>query len=78
MIIGNNPINGGKMEFTSQVANIVKPLVSANEMVDADNIILMHKDGGIIKHLTPEQMNRVIAGIKQMEGAEVLISRKKS
>ena len=74
-IIGTNPINGGKMKFNSQVANIVKPLASANEMVDAGNLIIMHKDGGAIKKLSSEDMAKIIKLIHDTPGAEVPIKR---
>ena len=69
--------SGTKMKVTAQVAKITKPLASANEMVDAMNLIIMHKDGGMVKKLTQEQMNRVIQGLHALEGAEVPITREK-
>ena len=63
------------MKFNSQVAGIVKPLASANEMVDAGNLIIMHRDGGSIKKLSPEDMSKVLKIIHNTPGAEVPIKR---
>ena len=76
-IIHGQSENDTKMKITAQVAAITKPLASANELVDADNIILLHKHGGIVKQLTVEQLKRVIAGINQLDGAEIPIGRSK-
>ena len=75
-IIGT-AISGTKMKVTAQVAKITKPLASANEMVDAMNLIIMHKDGGMVKKLTQEQLNRVLQGLQALEGSEVPIKREK-
>jgi hypothetical protein len=74
-IIGNNPVSGSSMKFKSQVANIVKPLASANEMVDAGNLIIMHREGGTIKKLSEEDMAKVLKIIHDAPGAEVPIKR---
>ena len=74
-IIGNNPVSGSSMKFKSQVANIVKPLASANEMVDAGNLIIMHREGGAIKKLSEEDMAKVLKIIHDAPGAEVPIKR---
>ena len=63
------------MKFTSQVASIVKPLASANEMVDAGNLILLHREGGAIKKLTPEDMSKILKIIRDAPGATVPIRR---
>ena len=74
-ITGVNATNGGRMKFTSQVASIVKPLASANEMVDAGNLILLHREGGAIKKLTPEDMSKILKIIRDAPGAVVPIRR---
>ena len=63
------------MKFNSQVATIVKPLASANEMVDAGNLIIMHKEGGCIKKLSTEDMSKILKIIHATPGAEVPIKR---
>ena len=52
-------------------------MASANEMVEATNLIIMYKEGGKVKKLTEDQMNRVIQGLHACEGAEVPIKREK-
>ena len=37
-------IEAQAMRITAQVAAITKPLAAANEMVDADNLIVLHKE----------------------------------
>ena len=41
--------------FEAQVAAITKPLASANEMVDAGNVIIMSKEGGVVKMLSENE-----------------------
>ena len=75
IITGTNPTYGGRMKFTSQVAGIVKPLASANEMVDAGNLILLYREGGAIKKLTPEDLSKILKIIRDAPGAVVPIRR---
>ena len=63
------------MKFTSQVAGIVKPLPSANEMVDAGNLILLYREGGAIKKLTPEDLSKILKIVRDAPGAVVPIRR---
>ena len=51
-------------------------LASTAEMVDAGNIVILHKTGGMIKQLTKEQQGEMLARIKDMTGPQVPITRK--
>ena len=53
-----------------------KPLASAMEMVQADNIIVMDKEGGMIKHLSPEKRRELMEWLNQQEGSKVPIDIK--
>ena len=46
--IEGQSVEAQAMKITAQVAAITKPLAAANEMVDADNLIVMHKEGGMV------------------------------
>ena len=56
--IKGQSIEGQAMIVTAQVAEITKLLAAANEMVDADNFVIMHKDGGVIQKLTRKRRKR--------------------
>ena len=74
--IKGRSVEGQAMAITAQVAAITKPLAAANEMVDADNLVVMHKDGGIIKKLTEEERKAVMKIINDSKGPSVPIKRK--
>ena len=63
------------MAVTAQVAAVTKPLAAANEIVDADNWIILHKDGGIIKKLSQEAQGMIQKVIEEQKGASVPIAR---
>ena len=67
--------NGGALKVVAQVADITKPLASANEIVDAGNLVVMVKDEGLIKSLSPEDAKRVMDLIKSMKGTEIPMKR---
>ena len=55
------------MAITAQVVKVTKPLASANEIVDADHWIVMHKDGGIIKRLSQEAQQDIMKIIEEQK-----------
>jgi hypothetical protein len=67
--------NGGALKVVAQVADITKPLASANEIVDAGNLVVMVKDEGLIKSLSPEDAKRVMDLIKSVKGTEIPMKR---
>ena len=74
-IQGKNAVNANPMRFTTSVAEITKPLASANEMVDSDNLIVLHDKGGAIKHLSPADKKKVLELIESMQGNVVPMVR---
>ena len=70
--------NNTPVDIRAQMAKVTKPLASTIEMADAGNIVITHKFGGLIKHLSPEAMNRVMEAIKREQGAEIPESRQGS
>ena len=68
-------INGDGMAITAQVVKVTKPLASANEIVDADHWIVMHKNGGIIKKLNEETQKEIVKIIESQKGSAVPIER---
>ncbi len=68
-------INGDGMAITAQVVKVTKPLASANETVDADRWILMHKDGGIIKKVSDQAQKEIMKIIENQKGSAVSIER---
>ena len=63
------------MAITAQVVKVTKPLASANEIVDADHWIVMHKNGGIIKKLSLEAQQEINGIIEEQNGSAVPINR---
>jgi ribosomal protein S9 len=74
----NGESNQAPLDFKAQVAKVTKPLASTIEMADAGNIVITHKDGGLVKHLSPEGLARVMAAIQSEVGTELVIQRKES
>ena len=74
----NGESNQAPLDFKAQVAKVTKPLASTIEMADAGNIVITHKDGGLVKHLTPEGLARVLKAIQSEVGTELVIQRKES
>ena len=74
-IQGKNPLNANPMRFSTSVADITKPLASVNEMVDSDNLIVLHDKGGAIKHLSSEDKKKVLDLIESMKGNVVPMVR---
>ena len=58
------------------MAAITKPLASANEMVDADNLVIMHKEGGMIQKLSKSEKEAVMKILEESKGPKVPIKRK--
>ena len=69
--------NGNPVKFTAQVADVTKPLASVDEMVEAGNLVVLHKDGGIAKRLSREVEMRIAAIIRGERGAEIALQRTK-
>ena len=67
---------GQAMQITAQVAEITKPLAAANEMVDADNFVIMHKEGGVIQKLSQSEKEAVMKILEKSKGPKVPIMRK--
>ncbi len=63
------------MAITAQVVKVTKPLASANEIVDADHWIVMHKNGGIIKKVSEEAQREIMRIIESQKGSAVPIER---
>ena len=68
-------INGDGMAITAQVVKVTKPVASANEIVDADHWIVMHKKGVIIKKLSEEAQREIMKIIEGQKGSAVPIER---
>ncbi len=68
-------IDGDGMAITAQVVKVTKPLASANEIVDVDHWIVMHKKGGIIKKLGEEAQKEIMRIIESQKGSAVPIER---
>ncbi len=67
---------GQTMQITAQVAGITKPLAAANEMVDADNLVIMHKEGGVIQKLENKEKDAIMRILENSKGPKVPILRK--
>ena len=50
--LAGKSLEGGSMAVTAQVAAVTKPLAAAHEIVDVDDWIILHKNGGVIKKLS--------------------------
>ena len=50
---------GNKIKMKAQVAAVTKPLASASEVVDANDWIILHKKGGMIKPVSPELAKKI-------------------
>ena len=70
--------NNTPVDIKAQVAGVTKPLASIIEMADAGNIVITHRLGGPVKHLSPEALERVMEAIKREQGAEIPLSRQGS
>ena len=69
----NNNIN---IKIKTQIADVTKPLAATSEMVDAGNLVVIHKQGGVIKTLSQEAQARVLKILKEEKGPEVPVIRK--
>ena len=61
---------------STQVAKVSKPLASTAEMVDAGNLVIMHKEGGVIKQMNADQAHQVMTMIQRIPGPCVPITRR--
>ena len=64
------------MRITSQVGAITKPLAAANEMVDADDLIMLHKEGGTVKKLSESDKKDIMKRMNKSKGPSNSIRRK--
>ena len=60
----------------TQVAKLPELLAATAEMVDAGNLVIMHKDGGIIKQMNADQAHQVMSIANPIEGSSVPITRR--
>jgi hypothetical protein len=74
--IEGQSVESQAMRITAQVAAITKPLAAANEMVDADNLIVLHKEGGMVKKLTESEKKAVMKILSESKGPSIPIKRK--
>ena len=74
--IEGQSVEAQAMRITAQVAAITKPLAAANEMVDADNLIILHKEGGMVKKLTEAEKKAVMKILSESKGPSIPIKRK--
>ena len=56
------------MATMAQVVAVTTPFVAANEMVDADNSVIMHTVGGIIKRPTQAERSTVMKTVHDSKG----------
>ena len=69
-------INNANMKVVAQVAEVTKPLASAVEMVQAGNVVVLSKQGGIIKHMDDKQMAQLEEFLQKMAGSVIPITLK--
>ena len=70
--------NGNGMCIKAQVADVTRPLAATAEVVDAGNIVINHKGGGIIKQVTEDQLDRIMRAIHNEPGLEIPVYRKRN
>ena len=66
------------MCIKAQVAEVTRPLAATAEMVDAGNIVINQKGGGIIKQVTEEHLARIMKAIQAEPGLEIPVYRKRN
>ena len=64
------------LSCTMQVAGVNKPLVAKIDMVEADNVVLLTKTGGVAKQISDEDLQRIMKIIKAAKGYQIPIERK--
>ena len=74
-IEGRGTLNDNPMRMNSQVASVTKPLAAANEMVEAGNLVVLHKTGGIIKKMSHSAEKQIRDIIKAEKGPELVLQR---
>ena len=68
--------NGNPIKIKTQIADVTKPLAATSEMVDAGNLVVIHKQGGVIKTMSQEAQAKVLKIIREEKGPEVPVVRK--
>ena len=64
------------MNCEMQVAAVTKPLVATADMVEADNLVLLTKTGGVAKKLPQEIVDKIFDLIRKAPGYAVPMERK--
>ena len=75
-IKGLGAVNSHPTQFSTQVADVTKPLAAATEAVDGGRTIILHRTGGIVKKLSLESEKKIRDIIKSEEGPEVILERR--
>jgi hypothetical protein len=73
---GLGAVNSHPNQFSTQVADVTKPLAAATEAVDSGRTIILHRTGGIVKKLSLESEKKIRDIIKSEEGPEVILERR--
>ena len=73
---GLGAVNSHPSQFSTQVADVTKPLAAATEAVDSGRTIILHRTGGIVKKLSLESEKKIRDIIKSEEGPEVILERR--
>ena len=63
------------MNCEMQVAAVAKPLVATADMVEAGNLVMLTKTGGVAKRLPQEIVDQIFDLIKRAPGPAVPIKR---
>ena len=72
---GFGAANSHPAQFSTQVADVTKPLAAATEAVDGGRTIILHRTGGIVKKLSLESEQKIRDIIQSEEGPEVILER---
>ena len=65
--------NDEKVSVVAQVAKVTKPLASAIEMVNAGNVVVLTKRGGMVKKMTDEEVKKMEDWMKKGKGSSIPI-----
>ena len=70
------PSNGNPTKIKTRTADVRKPLAAKSEIVDAGNLVVIHKQGGVVKTVTQERQARILKILNEDKGPEVPVVRK--
>ena len=65
---------GNPIKMKTQVADVTQPLAATSEMVDAGNLVVIHKQGGMIKHLSKKSQDNILEMLKAETGLRYQLS----